>query len=379
MIYRLTFLCAILGLAAASSPVLACTLCIGDYKSRLSLRQEVEQAKMVLYGTITKSRLVPGTANGISELRVDGVLKSHDFLGKRQTIELPRYLPVDPKDPPRFLVFCDIFDGKVDPYRGIPAKSPALVEYVKEASRLDPKDSTRALLYFFRHLDDRDPEIANDAFLEFAKANDAEVGAVASKLSADKLRALLQDTQTPVERLSLYAFLLGACGGDREAVLLRNMVQNPDERAAKALGGILGGYIQLRPREGWELTERILRDATTPFPERLSVLGMVRFYHGWKPEEYRREIVRCLGWLLPQGDMADLAIEDLRRWQIWDLTDDVLSFYGKDSHKAPIMKRTIIRYALSCPRPEAARFIREQRQADPGLVRDVEESLMFDK
>ena len=44
--------------------------------------------------------------------------------------------------------------------------------------------------------------------------------------------------------------------------------------------------------------------------------------------------------------LADQAIEDLRRWGYWDLTTDVLAQYSKPTHAAPIVRRSIVRYAL---------------------------------
>jgi hypothetical protein len=78
---------------------------------------------------------------------------------------------------------------------------------------------------------------------------------------------------------------------------------------------------------------------------------------------------------LPHGDLADQAIEDLRRWGYWDLTVDVLSQFPKPTHTAPITRRCIVRYALCCPNEEAKRFIVAVRQTDPKLVKDVEASL----
>ncbi len=363
------------------SPALACSLCSGQQSA--TLRQDAAQAKLVLYGTLLNPRLNAGTdataSGGSTDLRIETVLKTDPFLGDKKLIELPRYVPFDPKNPPKFLVFCDIFNGKLDAYRGIPVRSAAVADYLKGALALDPRDRTKALLYFFSYLEHRDPDVANDAYLEFAKASDQEVGQVASQLAADKLRTWIQDPQTPAHRLNLYGFLLGACGGDRDAAMLEALLQKPTERMAGALGGLLSGYIQLRPREGWELAWFMLRDRRRPFTERFAVLGMLKFYHGWKPEETRQEVLRGLGALLSQNDLADLAIEDLRRWQMWDLTSEVLALYGKKDFDAPIQRRAIVRYALSCPRAEASRFVAQLQKQDPDLVKDVEESLQFEK
>jgi hypothetical protein len=382
MARRIVVLLAVLALPALGGfRALACSLCSGQQSA--TLRQDAAQARLVLYGTLLNPRLNAGadalTAGGTTDLRIERVLKADPFLGDKKVIELPRYVPVDPKNPPKFLVFCDVFNGKLDPYRGAPVKSAAVADYLKGALALDPTNRTESLLYFFNYLEHPDPEVATDAYLEFAKASDQDVGQVAAKFSPDKLRTWLQDPQTPASRLGLYGFLLGACGGDRDAALLHALVQNPTERTAGALGGLLSGYIQLRPRDGWELALARLRDNRRPFTERFAVLGMLRFYQGWKPEETRREILRCSAVVLGQSDLADLAVEDLRRWQMWDLTGDVLALYGKKDFDAPIQRRAVVRYALSCPRPEAGRFLTALRQQDPDLVKEVEEALQFEK
>src|SRR5207248_9677103 len=116
------------------------------------------------------------------------------------------------KNPPKYAVFCDVFNGRLDPYRGIPIQSADFMGYLKGIISLDAHDSTRALLYYFDFLDHKDSTIADDAFLEFAKANDQEIGRIAGRLDGRKLRKWVQDPQTPAIRLNLYGFLLGACG-----------------------------------------------------------------------------------------------------------------------------------------------------------------------
>jgi hypothetical protein len=66
---------------------------------------------------------------------------------------------------------------------------------------------------------------------------------------------------------------------------------------------------------------------------------------------------------------------------MWDLTPLVLAQWSKKSHDAPIMKQTIARYAVcsAAVRKESAAFVQEQRKADPELIKDVEESLKYEK
>ena len=83
--------------------------------------------------------------------------------------------------------------------------------------------------------------------------------------------------------------------------------------------------------------------------------------------------------MLVQGELADLAVEDLRRWRMWDLTREVLNLYGKKGYDAPIMQRALVRYALSCDDNAARSFLAERRSKEPDLVKEVEESLQYEK
>jgi hypothetical protein len=178
----------------------------------------------------------------------------------------------------------------------------------------------------------------------------------------------------------LYAFLLGGCGNDQDAAYLRGILKDPSERMLNAYDGILGGYIHLKPKEGWDLAVAMLKDGHQPFQQRLGVVRALQFYHGWQPAESRAHVLKSLAAMLEQGELADVAIEDLRRWEMWDLTHEVLAVYGKKGYSGPIIRRTIVRYALCCKdSKEATHFIEARRKDDPELVKDEEESLKYDK
>jgi hypothetical protein len=56
----------------------------------------------------------------------------------------------------------------------------------------------------------------------------------------------------------------------------------------------------------------------------------------------------------------------------------VLALYGTKDADAPITKRAIVRYGLSCPDAKAKQFIDQLRRTEPELVKDVQESLRYD-
>jgi hypothetical protein len=82
---------------------------------------------------------------------------------------------------------------------------------------------------------------------------------------------------------------------------------------------------------------------------------------------------------LKQADIADLAIESLRKRSRWEVADQVLGLFGQKSYDVPIIRRSILRYALACPNNKAAEtFVKTQRQRDPEWVSESEELLRLE-
>jgi hypothetical protein len=362
-------------LVLVPSPALSCSYCTGQ--NAPTIREEADQpfARLILYGTLRNPD--KGTT---TELQILSVLRSDPALGEKKVIPLSKYQPADAKNPPRFVVFSDVDKDKFDTYRGVLIRTDEGLDYVKKTLQLNAKNRVANLLFYARYLEHEDKEIASDAFLEFAKSTDKDIGQVAAKLPADKLRGWLKDSKTPQERLGLYAFLLGGCGNDDDAATLLAILKDPSERMVNAYDGVLGGYIHLKPKEGWDLVAAMLKDGKKPIQQRLSVVRTIQFYRGWQPAETKANVLKCLAAMLEQGDLADVAIEDLRRWDMWDLTRDVLAVYGKKGYDGPVMQRTIIRYAMCCKdNTDAAKFVEARRRDQLELVKEVEDSLKFDK
>lgn len=373
------FLGAIAAAALFAAPARACSLCGGDLMSRPTFRQEAASAQVLVYGTLTNPRLDPNSVvgGGQTDLIVEQVIKSDPILTGKKTITIPRYLPIDAKNPPKWLVVADVTEGRLDVLRARPVNGPASVDYLKAVIKLDDHDRPTFFRFFFEHLDSPAPDVAADAFLEFAKSSDKEVGEAAKKLDPQRLRAMLKEA--PAERLGLLSFLLAACGTDADADLLIEIMRANDDRANRAFGGLLAGYIALRPDTGWKATVSILGNPKVPVHQRLAAINALRFFQGWRPGEFRERIQPGLEAALNLPDIADMAVEDLRRWGWWDLTGSVLEKFGRKTHDAPIVRQAIVRYALCCPKPEATRFVADLRKSDPKLVEDVAEGLELDK
>jgi hypothetical protein len=353
----------------------ACTFCDGSLRTKQTLRLHFAGAKVVVHGQLRNPRFDPKTDAGFTDLHVAAVLKDDPARGGRVVLTLPQYLPVVGNTPPDFLMFCGQTNGQLDPTHGVPA-SAAVLAYLKEAASLDDADPVRKLGFFFAHLDAADPTAAADAFFEFARAADADILKAAARFDAAKVRRLIADPNTPVERLGVFAFLLGTVGTKTDADFLAGLLKQtpPTERVSAAFGGLLAGYVLLAPSDGWAFTAAVLGDPKRAYSERLAAVGTVRFLQATRPES-KPDVLKCCAALLPHGDLADQAVEDLRRWGWWELTAEVFAPFDRPTHAAPIVRRGIVRYALSCPKPEAKAFVEAARRSDPKLVKAVEEMM----
>jgi len=105
----------------------------------------------------------------------------------------------------------------------------------------------------------------------------------------------------------------------------------------------------------------------------------VRFFWDSRPDLVdKKKLVEGVSEILDQSDIADLAIEDLRKWGRWEICDRILALQNKKSHDVPIIRRAILRFALSCPDKKAAAFVEQSRKRDPEMVKDTEELLKLE-
>ena len=345
------------------------------------LGQEFNQAPCVLVGRFVNAR--DNATGRATDFVIDRVLKSHDFLkgpkvrkvNGKLVITLPNRVE-DAKG--QYIIFCDFFNGEIEPYRGAEVqKGGALIQYLKGAAALQDAPPAQRLSYFFKYLDSKDSEVAVDAFLEFSRAEFKDYKKVAKKLPPEKLATWLQDPNTNSQQLGLYASLLGLCGKPEHGPLLRKLID--DHKNDYTLDKMLVGYVNLQPKEGWKVISDLFRDKDQEFLCRYAGLRAVRTLWQDRPDIIPKEDpVDALVLLLDHSDMADFAIEDLRKWKRWEMTDRILELFGKKSHDVNVVKRAILRYALQCPLPSARAFVDAQRRRDSNWVKDTEELLKLE-
>jgi hypothetical protein len=145
---------------------------------------------------------------------------------------------------------------------------------------------------------------------------------------------------------------------------------------------MLAGIIMLQHNDGWKYLAGIMANSEREFLLRHAALRTVRFIHDYRPDLVQeKDLVTGLAALLEQSDIADMAIEDLRKWQRWEMLDKVLDLFDRKSHNFSVIKRAVLRFALCAPAkdyPKAAEFVAKMRKQDPEWVTEVEDLLSLD-
>jgi hypothetical protein len=363
---------------ASSARTDACPFCNMEGKT---LTGEVRDATMVLYGSIGKG----SETNETTPFKIESVVKKPEnpkLLGDGKEITLNRFLP-DDKGQFRYLIFCDEFKGRIDPYYGVAVKPDSdIAKYITKALELRDAPAAKRLRFFFDYLDNPDVEVSNDALKEFGKADYKDYKDMAKALPPDKIAGWLKDKNTQPFRYGLYASLLGHCGKAEHAKLLREMLDDKDKVQGAGVDGIMAAYTMLDPKEGWQFIASQMKDSSKHFMVRYSALKAARFIHDYRPDLAKgKDLAEAVASQMEQKDLGDMAIEDLRKWKCWDMADRVLALRQTEAFKeVPIIRRAVLRFALDCKdNSGCAAYVEEMRKKDPEEVRDQEELLQLQR
>jgi len=357
----------------------ACKACPFCTMQGQTLTGEITQATMVLYGKLSNADEKKET----TDIDIEVVIKDNPARGSAKKLTLKRYIDLSlTTEKDRFLVFCDIFKGNIDPYRGMALKANSpLPGYLQGALQVKDKPIGQRLRYFFDFLDSSDIEVSNDAYKEFGNTDYKDFQGMAKTLPAEKVVKWLTSKETATFRMGLYASMLGHCGKEKDAAVLKKMLNDPERQAGSGIDGVMAGYAMLQPKDGWAYIQGVLKSSKEDFMFRYAALRAVRFLHDYRSDVVtKKDLVAGLGILLAQDDIADLAIEDMRKWQAWDQADKVLAVAKTDAIKQPIVRRAILRYALQCKGNKAAEaYVAERRKEDAKAVEEAEELLKLEQ
>jgi hypothetical protein len=344
------------------------------------LRKDIADASAVVVGTLANPRRNPAGGDGVegvTDLNLLRFVKATPALLALKSVTINRYVEVkNPKQ--RYLISLDLTKNKIEAYRGIELKSNALPDYLRDALRLDPRKPEDALTFFHRHLTSADRDVSGDALREILDIPYDTLRRNAALLPLDKILARFGEKGVSNDVRAVDGLVLGHVGIARYADVLRKQIEaHRNETGYRALDGLLIGYTLLKPKEGIALFEKIMGEAKAPFLVRYVAMRGLRFFRHVRPDVLPKAAVAdAVAAMLSQPDAADLAIEELRRQGEARFLDRVLALHGKKEFDAPIVRRHVLRYALTfAGDPKAARFLDERRKEDPDRVRELEEQL----
>lgn len=385
MTFRLMLLSAATGLLLTSpAPACACPFCSPN--ATTTFVAEVAQADLILYGTLSNAQRDPddptGFNKGTTDLTIETVIRSHDIIKGKKKITIPKYLPQDGKEY-KYLIYFNVVNGQLDPYRG-EAFSPdsKLPEYLKGAIEIRQKDSATRLRYFFDYLESPDIMISGDAYGEFAIADYKEIKDVAPKLPAEVLIKWLKDPNTRGSRFGLYGLMLGHCGKASDAKAVRALLDDKDRSYSSGLDGVVTGYIMLNPKEGLDYLIDMIKDPNKDFPIKYAALKTARFFWELRDDVLAKaQVLEAMKLLIDNPTIADMPIEDLRKWKVWEFTPLILGYAKKETHNTTkIINRSILKFAIAAAsadakNTEAVEFVKAARTRDAKQVEFLEELL----
>jgi hypothetical protein len=164
--------------------------------------------------------------------------------------------------------------------------------------------------------------------------------------------------------------ILGHCGKKEHADALLKLIDGPPpSTGGRPLDSVLVGYTLLEPEAGWRLITNFAKQKDKTFLQRYAALQAMR----WLGAD-RKDLVdakKCahgIALFLDMPDMADFAIEDLRKMKRWEYCDQIIELPSRKGYGSPIIRRSLIRFALDCPSPTAKAHVQFERTRDPEWV-----------
>ena len=354
---RLAILILFLGLMCGQ--LVACPFCKAP---SLTLSEQIEEADVVML--LKLGSILPAQDGKRSRLRhgrfevIDEFTSQSSHSPRKTTSNLELLLAPDWRPGDLFVLIRRKASG-----RNVDVPLPVSRTVWRYLKSMPPQTEATPdrLCFFVRYLEHPDTTIANDAYGEFANAPYEDIVAIRDTLPRTRLRQWVFDSRidrSVIEtRLGLYGMLLGLCGNQSDASLLKRVIVDDwksDDDFRLGIDGMIGGYLLLTGEDGLEIIERTkLTNPDVSFAETYAGMQALRFAWTYgdgviKPERLRK----AMRLLLERPELTDLVIADLARWKDWEIQPRLMQMYDEEAYQVTAIKRAIIRFMLVSSRPE---------------------------
>jgi hypothetical protein len=389
-IVRSLFSSALLGLVLIAPPTQALVCCPGCSVIRGErLAERIAKAGLVVHGKFSNPRQLPDPGpdepSSLTDMRVLKVIKAHPALAKRTDVPVAGFISGAKQKPAEYIMFADVKEKQILPFDGIPVDGKDIVEYLQGAVDAQKLPVAERIGFFFKYLNHANDDIARDAYMEVSTPSFKDVASAKKHYDPDLVQKMLRDPKTQPYKFGLLGILTGVCGRKEDAEVLRTMIVDKDKRPYSGMDGLIAGYCLLEPEKGLAMVLDFLSNPEVDFNVRYAALRITtQFLIKDFPvsETKKQSIFDRLGAIVDNGEMGDLAIDELRKAEVWEYAKRV--FAAHDSSNPDIkdnnfIKRAAIRYALKCPTPEAKAFVEHLRKTAPGRLNIEEENLRWEE
>ena len=307
---------------AAASAARCCPFCSAP---SLTLAEQMAQADAAVLVQWVGGKKATDKTAGETVYQIKQIVRNHkNELKVEDKVTLPRYRESKVGD--LFLLVGS--KGTTIEWASPLEVTETSFNYVAQAPSPEVP-TTKRLAYYVKFLEYPDQMIANDAYGEFANAPYADITQLADELPREKIRGWIVNKDTPATRMGLYGLLIGLCGNDDDAKIIKEKILEKTEDFRLGIDGLMSGYLLLTGDKGLAvLDENKLNNRDVPFSETYAAMQALRFM--WKYAEGRIEKPRLrtsMRILLDRPELADLVIADLARWKDWEIQDQLMTLY----------------------------------------------------
>jgi hypothetical protein len=372
----------------------ACPFCSGALE--LTYSQQIEDG---ITAIIARQESGRGARNQIGFIVLDVLKTSDDYpITPGQLVRVTAYS--EGVSGGLYLIILGITgDGQLlwGPPQPITSQCRQYILQRPDRSRPRPEQ----LAFYANYLEHADADVAVDAWTEFAAADFEHIAPIVDRLPHARLSAIMTGTrdktillQSP-EWLGLYGMLIGMCGNEHDAQVLREIVLAPPdspEMPRIGIDGVMGGLMLLEGEAGLDLlVSHIAGNPSAPIDEHNALRNACTFM--WTYGNERVPLARLedvVRGYLHKPQLTALVLLDLARWKDWESIAVIAELHDDAAFADINTQEEFVQFLLAAEReattnPIAAStpdivqcldLLAHYRQSNAALVQSVEASVI---
>lgn len=363
----LLLLACLIATRASGSAYGACPICCsgpGTFLEELAVLEGVAVARLVRHLPLDQeSGLTPVQVELIDVLKVPKTIHAGDQLVVKTFAEIQA----------DHFVYLTRHDAKSS-WHPIPI-TPRCRDYILQLTKLtaDPnltKDPKSLVRHLWRHVEDRDEIIRNDAFRTFNDIPFKQWIALTPDLDHDQLIAWINDPEIVASRRRAYLKLLSLCGNESDVQLLEGLITSKDKKSRAAFDGVILCYLALAGEAALPLIEeQFLANPRAEIADSYSAIVAVRFHLEHPSRLPKPRLAAALKLMLKRPELADLVIADLALMEDWSIAEEVFElFKSAETKDSDWVRVPAIQYLRKCPLAMAKAMLKECESLDPKAV-----------